>query len=242
MFLWPSKKKSFPPNSEARHKGAKPSIILIHYTGMEDPLMAFERLNDPLSKVSAHYMIDTDGCLHDIVPEEFRAWHAGVSYWDRETDINSHSIGIELDNPGHEFGYRAFPQEQMDSLLKLCREIMARHEIKHVLGHSDVAPERKTDPGELFDWKWMAAHGVGLWPDITPEDEENAVVIARNDFDAMKLFHKFGYQPAAASVDIVTAFHRHYYPQRFEEGKEGQVCEQTIARLLSLMRQVGKKP
>lgn len=239
MFPW-SKKKIEYPNCEERPKGIKPSIILMHYTGMEDPLMAFERLGDPQSKVSAHYMIDSDGCLHDIVPEEYRAWHAGVSYWDRETDINSHSIGIEMDNPGHEFGYRPFPQAQMDTLLKLSREIMSRHEIKLVLGHSDVAPERKTDPGELFNWKWLAENGVGLWPDPTPEEEEKAVVIARNDFDALKLFHKFGYQPAAAAVDIVTAFHRHYFPERFEEGKEGEVSVPTVARLLSLLRQSGK--
>jgi len=241
MFLWPSKKNDN-PNCEERIDGAVPSIILLHYTGLEDGLTAFEILNDPTSKVSAHYMVDEDGTVHSLVPEEMRAWHAGVSYWGHETDINSHSIGIEIQNPGHEYGYRPFPKEQMDSVLKLCRDIMSRHEIKHVLGHSDVAPGRKTDPGELFDWAWLATHGVGLWPDITEGDREKAEVLARRDYDAQKLFHQFGYNPAAAAVDVVTAFHRHYYPERLDEGEKsaGDICEEGIARLLSLLCQQGK--
>lgn len=236
MFLWPTKKNDN-PNCEERLKGAAPSIILLHYTGMEDGLSAFEVLHDPTSKVSAHYMIDEDGTVHSLVPEDMRAWHAGVSYWDRETDINSHSIGIEMVNPGHEHGYRPFPEEQMGSVLKLCRDIMTRHEIRHVLGHSDVAPERKTDPGELFDWEWLAAQGVGIWPDVTEGDRAEAAQVARRDYDAAKLFHKFGYNPMAASVDVVTAFHRHYYPQAFDERREGEICEEGLARLISLIRQ-----
>ena len=237
MFQWFSKKTNY----EDRPEGVEPYILLLHYTGMETMEAAKDRLSDPESKVSAHYLIDEDGTVFDLVPEEKRAWHAGISFWKGDSDINSSSIGIEIVNPGHEWGYRPFPKEQMHSVLKLCREIMARHDIIHILGHSDVAPERKTDPGELFDWQWLADKGVGIWPDPTKEEYEQAEMLARNDYEAEKLFTALGYIPVAAYVDIITAFHRHYYPEIFKTGKEGEVCEETIARLLSLIRLSGKK-
>tara|TARA_R110001592_G_scaffold27763_25_gene102932 strand:- start:13680 stop:14390 length:711 start_codon:yes stop_codon:yes gene_type:complete len=224
-------------NHEPRPKGVSPYMILLHYTGMETMEAAKERLSDPESKVSAHYLIDEDGSVFDIVPEDRRAWHAGVSYWDHEADINSVSIGVEIVNPGHEFGYRPFPDVQMGAVLKLCQGLQERFDITHVLGHSDVAPERKQDPGELFNWKWLAQNGVGLWPETIEEDHERAVVVARNDFEAEKLFVKLGYNPMTAYIDVVTAFHRHYYPAIFETGRQGEICEETIARLLSLIRQ-----
>lgn len=233
MFL----KKAKSLNYEDRPVGIAPSVLLLHYTGMETMEAAKDRLSDPESKVSAHYLIDVDGRVFDLVPEDKRAWHAGVAYWDKETDINSVSIGIEIVNPGHEFGYRAFPQEQMQAVLTLCRDILTRHEIVHVLGHSDVAPERKQDPGELFDWKWLSERGIGLWPISNAEEQEKADHIACNDFEVEKLFVALGYNPMAAYVDIVTAFHRHFCPERFEDGEEGTVCVETVARLLSLIRQ-----
>ncbi|MCB1650820.1 MAG: N-acetylmuramoyl-L-alanine amidase [Alphaproteobacteria bacterium] len=148
------------PNFEGRAEGQAPSMILIHYTGMQTGREALERLCDPAAKVSAHYVIEEDGRIFALVSEDKRAWHAGVSCWEGQTDINSLSIGIELVNPGHEWGYRPFPPAQMQSLAALCKDIMARHEIKTVLGHSDVAPDRKQDPGELFDWAWLAAQGI----------------------------------------------------------------------------------
>lgn len=234
MFLWNKQK---PLNYEDRRAGAQPNILLMHYTGMETGRAALERLSDPSSKVSVHYVVDEDGSVTALVPEDKRAWHAGLSYWMGEDDINSYSIGIEIVNPGHEFGYRPFPQVQMESVLRLSREIMSRHSIYHVLGHSDVAPERKKDPGELFDWQYLAAHGVGLWPDVTEADMRMAEDVARNDFESQKLLHQFGYHPAAASVDVVTAFHRHFFPERFGEAHEGEICTQGIARLLALLRQ-----
>ena len=233
MFL----KKSKPAKYGDRADGISPYMILLHYTGMETMEVAKERLEDPDAEVSAHYLLDEDGTLYDLVPEDKRAWHAGVAYWDHETDINSVSIGIEMVNPGHEFGYRDFPKEQMHAVLKLCQEIMGRYDITHVLGHSDVAPERKEDPGERFDWKWMAEHGVGLWPSPTDEEREKAEKLATNDYEAEKLFVEFGYNPMAAYMDVVTAFHRHYMQQAFEQGQESNVTEETIARLLSLIRQ-----
>lgn len=233
MFLWKSKSLNY----EERKGGAQPYIILLHYTGMQSALAALDRLSDPTSKVSAHYLVDEDGTAHNLVSESKRAWHAGLSYWAGEEDINSCSIGVEIVNPGHEFGYRPFPQVQMDAVLKICRGIMAHHDILYVLAHSDVAPERKIDPGELFDWPFLARHGIGLWPEVTAEDLRQAEEISRNDFETEKLFIRYGYNPMAAYEDVVTAFHRHYFPERFQSGEEGKICVQTVARLLSLIRQ-----
>lgn len=152
------------PNYNDRAGYTKPVMIVVHYTGMKTAKEALERLCDPEAKVSAHYVIEENGFVHQLVDEDKRAWHAGVSEWEihgaAETDINSASIGIELVNPGHEFGYRPFPHEQMASLAKLCKAIMERYEIEYILGHEDVAPGRKQDPGELFDWLWLAMRGV----------------------------------------------------------------------------------
>ncbi len=234
--------KSKPLNYEERPSGVKPDILLMHYTGMQSMEEAKERLCDPDSKVSAHYLIDEDGTVYDLVDHTKRAWHAGVAFWAGETDINSYSIGIEIVNPGHEFGYRPFPKVQMQSVLKLSRELVVEYEIEHVLAHSDVAPERKQDPGELFDWPWLAEHGVGLWPAPDEADYEKAKTLSLNDFEVEKLFLSYGYNPISAFVDVVTEFHRHYYPDVFLKGsvgQEGQVCVETVARLLSLLRQRG---
>lgn len=234
------RKKAKSLNYGDRAKGMEPNIILLHYTGMQSMQEAKERLSDPESKVSAHYLIDENGKLYDLVPEGKRAWHAGMSYWKRETDVNSASIGVEIVNPGHEFGYREFPNEQMQAVLWLCQKIKKRHDIDYVLAHSDVAPERKQDPGELFDWEGLALEGVGLWPEVTRGDRREAVALARNDYECKKMFDLFGYNPMAAYMDVVCAFQRHYCPQVFEEGSPvmpGESCEETMARLLSLTRQ-----
>lgn len=149
------------PNFEDRKDGIEPSIILLHYTGMPTAELALQRLCDPDSKVSAHYVVDEDGTVYRLVEEGKRAWHAGQSEWQGETDINSHSIGIELVNPGHEHGYRPFPEIQIEALIGLCRDICERHAIKWVLGHEHVAPDRKQDPGELFPWDRIEKEGFG---------------------------------------------------------------------------------
>lgn len=151
------------PNFDERQPGTNIDILLLHYTGMRSAEEALQRLCDSEAKVSAHYFVDEDGKVISLVPEDKRAWHAGVSYWAGATDINNRSIGVEIVNPGHEFGYRSFPVKQMEAVTALCREIVERHGIPEdrVLGHSDVAPERKEDPGELFDWAGLAAKGVG---------------------------------------------------------------------------------
>src|SRR5258708_33379341 len=158
------------PNHDARPEGAATDILVLHYTGMKTADEALARLTDAASKVSAHYTIGRDGRVFAHVPEERRAFHAGVSFWAGERNVNARSIGIELVNPGHEFGYIPFAGEQIGALIDLARGILARHPIppQRVVGHSDVAPTRKTDPGELFPWKHLAAYSIGLLPQAPP--------------------------------------------------------------------------
>jgi N-acetylmuramoyl-L-alanine amidase len=213
------------PNHDARHPDKPVDILLLHYTGMESGKAALDRLCDPHAKVSAHYMIDECGEIWALVSEDRRAWHAGRSFWSGETDINARSVGIELVNPGHEFGYRPFPEAQMAALEALARDILNRRPIPawRVLAHSDVAPDRKTDPGELFDWRRLATTGIGLWPDATK-------AAAGESFEA--LMRRYGY--ADASAEAVTAFQRHYRPTSIT----GIADAETAARLADLVRRM----
>ena len=156
------------PNFDERNKNSKINILMMHYTGMKTAQEALDRMCDAKSQVSAHYMIYEDGQVVNLVPEEKRAWHAGISCWQGISSLNHTSIGIEIVNPGHEWGYVPFPAKQMDAVLELSKAIIARHDIeaRNVVGHSDVAPSRKEDPGELFDWRYLAKNGVGLWHGI----------------------------------------------------------------------------
>ncbi len=157
------------PNHDARPAGPdgeprSPDMIVLHYTGMRSGAEALERLCDPAARVSAHFLIEEDGTCFRLVPAHRRAWHAGVACWAGESDVNGLSLGIELVNPGHEFGYRSFPEPQMAALLELLHVLKARYPVPRarVVGHSDVAPLRKEDPGELFDWPRLAAEGLAL--------------------------------------------------------------------------------
>ncbi|MHA1538096.1 MAG: N-acetylmuramoyl-L-alanine amidase, partial [Alphaproteobacteria bacterium] len=184
------------PNHEARSPDIPIDILLLHYTGMETAEGALERLCDPAAKVSAHYTIDEDGTLYRHVGEDRRAWHAGKSFWAGSYDINGRSIGIELVNPGHEFGYRAFPEAQMAALIELAGGILARHPIPphRVLGHSDVAPGRKQDPGELFDWARLADAGIGLWPGEAAEEDGMPIAAIQ------MLLARIGYEVAGTNA------------------------------------------
>ena len=155
------------PNHGPRRDGAPVDMLLLHYTDMATAEHALDRLCDPNSQVSAHYLITRDGRVFHLVPETRRAWHAGHSWWAGEGDINSRSIGVELDNPGHSHGYTDFPEAQMTALIALCRGILARHPIPphRVLGHSDVAANRKIDPGHRFNWNRLAQAGAGVFPE-----------------------------------------------------------------------------
>ncbi len=157
------------PNHGPRAAGKPVDILLLHYTGMLSEAAALAWLVNPAAQVSAHYLVGEDGHIVQMVDETERAWHAGKSVWAGETDINSRSIGIEIANPGHEFGYRGFPPGQIAAVIALCRDVLSRHPIppERVLAHSDVAPARKEDPGELFPWSELFAAGIGHW--VMPE-------------------------------------------------------------------------
>jgi len=220
------------PNHDARL--APIDMLVLHYTGMETGEAALARLCDPEAKVSSHYTIDEAGTIWRHVPEELRAWHAGVSYWAGETNINARSIGIELVNPGHEFGYRAFAESQMAALIELASDILARHNIPahRVLGHSDVAPARKEDPGELFPWSRLAAHGIGLWPEVHRESDAPPLL------DFVGALARFGYGlPPAVDTPIdavISAFQRHFRPSRID-GLADSECAEILKNLGNLV-------
>jgi len=195
---------------------------------METAEAALERLCDPKAQVSAHYLIEEDGAVHRLVREDRRAWHAGKSYWRGVTDINSASVGIELVNPGHEFGYRPFPDAQMEALLPLLAEIVQRHDIPraNVVGHSDIAPSRKDDPGELFDWDLLAAHRLALrTPRVrmpSPFDNDGAFYLA---------LERWGYDVADGHA-AVRAFQRRWRPHKLDGVPDGEVSAVLFAVLL----------
>jgi N-acetylmuramoyl-L-alanine amidase len=203
---------------------------------------ALDRLRDPQAKVSAHYLIEEDGRVFSLVAEERRAWHAGVSFWKGERDINAVSIGIELVNLGHEWGYHAFAEPQIEALIALLDEVRGRWSIPdgRILGHSDVAPERKTDPGELFPWKRLAEAGHGLWlePPAAPGPALSVGDDGTGVFALQAGLTRLGYDSApsgqfdAHTQAIITAFQRHWRPERVDGVADGE----TRARLVHLLR------
>lgn len=216
------------PNFDDR-KGREVSMIILHYTGMKTAEEALARLTDKESGVSSHYTVDEDGTIYQHVEEGQRAWHAGVSCWQNIRDINAISIGIEIVNPGHEHGYHAFKDVQIEAVKKLCLDIMSRHEIEDVLAHSDVAPDRKEDPGELFPWKILAEAGVGEWPVVSDED-----MVKANGINVGQALRDLGYDGVKGN-NMLRAFQRHYVPEVFVKGTEGKICSLTTGRLYALL-------
>ncbi|WP_337188717.1 N-acetylmuramoyl-L-alanine amidase [Phenylobacterium sp.] len=228
------------PNFDART--APPSVLVLHYTGMQSGEAAIARLRDPAAKVSSHYVVEEDGRIFRLVPEERRAWHAGVSYWRGRRNLNGESIGIEIVNPGHEWGYRPFPEAQVAAVIDLVADIRTRWTIedRDIVGHSDVAPARKDDPGELFPWKRLAEAGHGLWAEAPPAPgapigagEEGAAVFA-----LQAGLTRLGYDlPPSGAFDadtatVLRAFQRHWRPERVDGIADGE----TRARLIALLR------
>lgn len=236
------------PNFNERAEGRAVDILLLHYTGMESGEAAASRLCDPEAKVSAHYLVDEAGAVTRMVPEEMRAWHAGVGQWAGEGDINGCSIGIEIVNGGHDFGCPPYPDAQMRAVEALSLEILSRHPIpaRRVLGHSDVAPARKADPGEWFDWARLARAGVGLW--VEPEPIVEGPVLTQGDrgdpvAELQYMLADYGYglevlgRYDEATKAVVTAFQRHFRPEKVD-GVADVSTVATLRRLVEAVRAV----
>jgi N-acetylmuramoyl-L-alanine amidase len=203
------------------------SMIVLHYTGMESAEAALARLTDPTTEVSAHYLIDEDGTIHRLVAEDKRAWHAGQAHWRGITDVNSASIGIELVNPGHEFGYREFAPAQIEALIPLLREIKDRYEITrgNIVGHSDIAPTRKQDPGELFPWAQLARLRLAL-----PRPTKNLMDPLWTDAGFLLALERFGYE-VTNKLAAVVAFQRRFRPELIDGEIDGE-CRCLLLALL----------
>lgn len=222
------------PNHGPRPPGMRPRMIVLHYTGMRTGDEARARLCDPASGVSAHYLVWEDGRVEALVDEPRRAWHAGRGGWRGESDMNSASIGIEIVHPGHEWGYRPFPRAQMDAVIALTARIAARWRIdpRDILGHSDMAPDRKTDPGELFDWPRLACAGLAV---PIGRDRRRPLRPAT----ARRLLAEIGYPVAAAGLrSSVIAFQRRIGRRRID----GRLDAETSGALTAAARAFRRKP
>lgn len=229
------------PNFNSRD-GHAVDMLVLHYTGMKSGANALDRMCDPTAEVSAHYMVEEDGRIFQLVDEGMRAWHAGKSFWRGNNNINQRSIGIEMVNPGHEYGYRPFPEVQMQSVIWLCKAILSRHAIpaRNVVGHSDVAPARKEDPGELFDWKRLAEQGIGLFPSSFGTTFANAKDVSAGsqangerfcaDTDLSRKMTIYGYDTTNLPAAI-TAFQRHFCPHLLD-GVCEEECEEKLGYLM----------
>jgi N-acetylmuramoyl-L-alanine amidase len=211
------------PNFDERN--AKIEHLILHYTDTKSAAEAIEILISPERKVSAHYVLAEDGKLFNLVDESKRAWHAGVSFWRGKENLNATSIGIEIVNPGHLYGYRPFTKAQYDVLIPLCQRIKQQYALQdiNIIGHSDVAPERKKDPGELFDWKLLATNGLGIWP--TSKQLSNI---------ATQQLTELGYREHNEAS--ITAFQRHWRQTKVD-GLWDEECGQILA---SLLQQIGR--
>jgi N-acetylmuramoyl-L-alanine amidase len=237
-------------NFGIRKGGARPSILILHYTGVQSAEAAITWLADPRSEVSCHYVIDEAGRITQMVAEGDRAWHAGAGVWAGEADINSHSIGIEIQNVGHVAGYPDFPAAQIEAVIALAREIVARHRIRpeRVLAHSDVAPSRKIDPGEKFPWDVLAAHGVGHWvpaASILADDETLALGSTHlrvAQFQTALRGYGYGIEVTGvldvATEFVVKAFQRHFRPARVD----GRIDASTFATQNALRLAILARP
>jgi len=218
------------PNHDERPAGEPVDTLVLHYTGMRTAEEAIARLRDPASRVSAHYVVEEDGAVWRLVAEGRRAWHAGVSHWRGRGALNGRSVGVEVVNPGHEWGYRPFPALQMAAVCDLCLDILARRPgiaARDVVAHSDVAPDRKQDPGELFDWEGLAANGVGLWPGAAAVEAARGALGAGG---ALGLLGAVGYRTDLPLPVLVSAFQRRWRPGRVDGAADGD----TLARLVAV--------
>ncbi len=233
------------PNIEPRRGGGRPDMIVLHYTGMESAAAACDWLCNPGSGVSCHYLVEEDGNIIQMVEEDMRAWHAGLSSWRGAADINSRSVGIEIQNPGHGLGYRDFPDAQMGAVIALCRDIGKRHDIpaRNIVGHSDVAPARKIDPGEKLDWAKLHREGIGHWVEPAAFTEVPVLQLGDRGEAVVKLqalLSRYGYDvPREGAFDLATqktvsAFQRHFRPARIDGIADASTVD-TLNRLVAAL-------
>ncbi|HYD19064.1 MAG TPA: N-acetylmuramoyl-L-alanine amidase [Patescibacteria group bacterium] len=225
------------PNFDDRAKDSKIEIIVVHYTSMDSTQAVLDKFADPASKVSSHYLIAENGDIYALVPEDKRAWHAGVSSWQGRDDVNSRSIGIEISNRNGE----PYTKEQLFALTILIKDIQSRHDVlpENIVGHSDVAPNRKQDPGEHFPWQKLSRHDIGRWPKPTIMDKFNAAAVAKKPQELRALFRAAGYGTEGIKTkDLVTAFQRRYEQDVFNDAAAtpGIATEKTVAKLRAVAR------
>lgn len=238
------------PNHEPRLEGGAPDMLVLHYTAMASAEASLDWLTTPESKVSSHYLVDEEGRIIQMVAEEARAWHAGQSFWAGETDLNSRSIGIEIQNLGHmEDPLPPYPEPQMQAVEALCRDILRRHIIPadRIVAHSDIAPARKQDPGEAFDWQRLARAGIGLWVEPAATAGEGALSLGDEGEAVLKLqqaLAAYGYGVEETGTfgrgleNVVTAFQRHFRQARVD-GRADSSTMETLSRLLGRRKEAG---
>lgn len=221
------------------------SSLILHYTGMPSAAGALELLLSPLAEVSAHYFVEEDGIILQLVPEARRAWHAGKSFWAGEEDMNSASIGVEIAHPGHADS-RPYPAAQVESVVELCRDICARHGIlpQRVLAHSDIAAARKLDPGEFFPWKELARHGVGHFVEPVPSADGPMLETGASGADVKALqdmLASYGYKIGVSgqyderTAEVVAAFQRHFRPGKVD-GRADVSTRATLRNLIAALK------
>jgi N-acetylmuramoyl-L-alanine amidase len=233
------------PNHGDRRDHARPNCLILHYTGMQSALGAIELLRDPRAEVSCHYVVAEDGAIFQLVAESRRAWHAGVSVWKGERDINSASIGVEICNAGHDGGLPPFPKRQIEATIALCLDVSARHAIRpeRVLAHSDIAPARKRDPGERFPWGILARAGVGHWVEPAPISDGPLFERGREGphvraLQALLSLYGYGLEMSGvhdhATETVVTAFQRHFRPELVDGAADTSTFE-TLRALIGAL-------
>ena len=236
----------YSPNFDAKKRKQKNIRFLIfHYTGIKKEKNAIKKLTKIQSQVSTHYLIKINGEIIEMVPDLYTAWHAGISRWGKYKFLNKHSIGVEISNPGHRFGYLSFSEKQIDSLIKLSRILIKKYKIKkkYILGHSDIAPDRKIDPGEKFPWKILYKNKIGIWHNLKKvklSSTRGEAISVRKVNLFMKNLSKFGYPGKSIIMKnkrkykklLVKAFQRRFRPELIN-GKIDQECLLILHNLLS---------
>jgi N-acetylmuramoyl-L-alanine amidase len=233
------------PNHGERRNFLRADSIVLHYTGMTSAEAAIALLRDPAAEVSSHYVVEESGRIVQLVPEARRAWHAGLSCWRGERDMNSASIGVEICNPGHDGGSPPFPDCQIEAVIALCRDMTARFAIRpeRVLAHSDIAPARKRDPGEVFPWDTLWRAGVGHWVEADPPEDAGLILRGQEGPPArglQSLLALYGYDIELSGVydartqTVVAAFQRHFRPAKVD-GVADRSTVETLRRLLAAL-------